>query len=209
MIEDKLTREHAVYDHAREGLPGMWSIAGGKLASFRLMSEEAADAVCAFLGVARGSATATTPLPGSEEEIDVPSMSVHWSVEPAVLRRMCARHGSRVREILVGMLRVPGSRGTACACEPVTEAEMVYAITQEKVRTLPDLMRRTRFGTGPCGGARCALRAAAILGRHLGWSGAAIREAAREFLDRQYRARRAAIGGAQARQEVLTAMHFR
>lgn len=207
--EDKLTREHAVHDHASQGLPGLWSVAGGKLASFRLMSEEAADAVCAFLGVERRSTTAEVPLPGSEEEIDVPSLGVHWSVEPAVLRRMCSRHGARVREILVGMLRVPGSRGAVCACEPVTGAEIAYSIAQEKVRTLDDLSRRTRFGTGPCGGGRCALRAAAILGRHLGWDGAAIREAAREFLDRQYRKRRAAIGGVQARQEVLTAMHLR
>jgi glycerol-3-phosphate dehydrogenase len=207
-IEDRLTREHKIYDHAGEGCPGLWSIAGGKLASFRLMAEEAADAVCRFLGIPAGCRTGKIPLPGSEESFDIGSLSLHWSVDPYVLKRMVSRHGSMARQILVTMLRIPASRSLICRCEPVTEAELLYSIKVEKVRTMMDLMRRTRFGTGPCGGSRCAFRAAALMGRQLDWSAARIREAALEFIEWQYRKRRPVIRGVQARQEVLTRMHL-
>ena len=49
-IEDRLSREHQLFDHREEGAERLFSIAGGKLASYRIMSEEAADAICEFLG---------------------------------------------------------------------------------------------------------------------------------------------------------------
>jgi glycerol-3-phosphate dehydrogenase len=205
--EDDLTRDHRIVDHGPAGLPGMWSIAGGKLAAFRLMSEEAADQVCRFLGIPAGCRTAEVPLPGSEENVDINSLSLHWSVDPYLLKRMVSRHGSLVRKILVTMLRVPGSRNPVCRCEPVTEAELLYAIKVEKVRTMEDLMRRTRFGTGPCGGSRCAFKVAAILGRELEWDSKRIRRAALGFIQHQYARRRPVIRGAQARQEMLGLMH--
>jgi glycerol-3-phosphate dehydrogenase len=206
-IEDRLTRDHLIIDHAAEGCPGLYSIAGGKLAAFRLMSEEAADRVSQFLGVPAGCRTAEVPLPGSEEQVDIVSLGLHWSVDPYVLRRMVSRHGSLVRKILVYMLRIPSGRSLICRCEPVTEAEVLYSIKNEKVRTMMDLMRRTRFGTGPCGGARCAFKVASLLGRTLEWDAKKIHDAALEFLQAVYAKRRPVIRGAQARQEMINLMH--
>src|SRR5207253_2519021 len=36
-LEDALSRDHAIYDHEKDGAPGFFSIVGGKLASFRAM----------------------------------------------------------------------------------------------------------------------------------------------------------------------------
>ncbi|MFH1436729.1 MAG: glycerol-3-phosphate dehydrogenase/oxidase [Pseudomonadota bacterium] len=205
--EDDLTRDHRIIDHSADGLEGMWSIAGGKLAAFRMMAEEAADAVCRFLGAPTGCRTGEVPLPGSEEHVDIKSLSLHWSVDPYVLRRMVSRHGSMVRKILVYMLRMPRSRSLICRCEPVTEAEILYSIKVEKVRTMADLMRRTRFGTGPCGGSRCAFKVSALLGKQLDWDSKRIREEALSFIQYRYAKRRAVIKGTQARQEVINFMH--
>ena len=204
--EDKLSRDHRIYDHKEEGLNGMWSIAGGKLAEFRLISEEVSDCVCRFLQNPAWSRTAEVPLPGSDEVFDIKSMSLHWSVDPYVLKRMAVRHGSLSRKILVLMLKIPVSRNLICRCEPVTEAEILYSIQNEKVRTMEDLSRRTMCGTGPCGGVRCAYQVAVILGKHLDWSADQMRIAAQEFIERQYSKRREVIRESQARQEVLTKM---
>ncbi|HMQ34716.1 MAG TPA: FAD-dependent oxidoreductase [Chloroflexaceae bacterium] len=61
----KAARTFEVLDHAaRDGVAGLISIVGGKLTTYRLMAERAADAVCRALGVERPCATATTPLEG-------------------------------------------------------------------------------------------------------------------------------------------------
>src|SRR5207249_1688150 len=45
-LEDRLSRDHEIRDHEQDGASGFFSIVGGKLASFRIMSEEAVDLVC-------------------------------------------------------------------------------------------------------------------------------------------------------------------
>jgi len=45
-----LTRAHTVVDHARDGVEGFVSVVGGKLTTYRLMAEDAADLACRKLG---------------------------------------------------------------------------------------------------------------------------------------------------------------
>mgnify|MGYP002139870886 CR=1 FL=1 len=54
--EDALSREHEIVDHAKDGAPGLYSLLGGKLASYRLFAQEATDVIAPALGVnaARG-----------------------------------------------------------------------------------------------------------------------------------------------------------
>jgi glycerol-3-phosphate dehydrogenase len=42
--EDDLSRRYEVFDHEREGVRGFVTLAGGKLAAYRLMAEDATDA---------------------------------------------------------------------------------------------------------------------------------------------------------------------
>lgn len=59
----KAARTFEVLDHAeRDGAPGLISIVGGKLTTYRLMAERTADMVCRNLGLERASSTATTIL---------------------------------------------------------------------------------------------------------------------------------------------------
>jgi glycerol-3-phosphate dehydrogenase len=58
------SRDFTVIDHeARDRVEGLLTVVGGKLTTFRLMAEKAADAVCAQLGVQSECRTAETVLP--------------------------------------------------------------------------------------------------------------------------------------------------
>jgi glycerol-3-phosphate dehydrogenase len=60
----QVSRSHRVIDHAEhDGVAGLITITGGKATTFRLMSEEAVDAVCVALGSPRPCRTALEALP--------------------------------------------------------------------------------------------------------------------------------------------------
>ncbi len=167
--EDSLYREHRIFDHeAENGVKGFLTIAGGKLASYRLMSEEATDVICMKLGHKGTCKTHTEPLPGGRALPDVGKLSQQYSMDPYAISRIAYRHGALTEEVLGSTVREASNGATVCECEPVTEAEIRHAIRSEWARTLPDLRRRTRLGTGSCQGRRCAIRAAYILGEELG-----------------------------------------
>jgi glycerol-3-phosphate dehydrogenase len=63
-----LSREHRVFDHAKEGLAGLLTIAGGKLTTYRPMGEDVLAAVLGKLGrpvPARAAAPEERGLPWS------------------------------------------------------------------------------------------------------------------------------------------------
>ncbi|WP_227353262.1 FAD-dependent oxidoreductase [Haladaptatus salinisoli] len=69
-IEDgrSLTRDFTLLDHEeRDDRPGMTTIVGGKLTTYRQMAEAVADRVCSALGVTEPCRTATEPLPGRDD----------------------------------------------------------------------------------------------------------------------------------------------
>jgi glycerol-3-phosphate dehydrogenase len=198
--EEDVSRSHRIFEHG----DGLFSIAGGKLAAYRQMSEDAADAVDGFLGHASACTTGDAPLPGAEEVVDVADLSRHYQLDRAILARILFRHGSRARDILASMLHTPSHRAVVCRCEPVTEAEIRHVVRFERASTLADVMHRTRLGTGPCGGVGCAQRAASILADERGWSPERALTEARAFLQARYAARRPALRGDQARMEIVS-----
>ena len=60
----QVSRSHRVIDHGeQDGVAGLLTITGGKATTFRLMAEEAVDAVCVALGSPRACRTALEELP--------------------------------------------------------------------------------------------------------------------------------------------------
>ena len=57
--EDALSREHEIVDHAAHGAPGLYSMIGGKLASYRLFAEEMTDVLAQRLRPRRAAARRT------------------------------------------------------------------------------------------------------------------------------------------------------
>src|SRR5579864_2372945 len=202
--EDDLSREYEVFDHgARDGVPGLVSIAGGKMSMFRKMAEDTVDVLLRVLGRPFvPCSTHTSPLPGGEGVADVAEVAGNFGLPLPVAQRLVFRHGARA-EALLGDADPEDRRAVVCECEPVTRAELRHVVRQESVERLEDLYRRVRCTGGACLGMRCAWPAARIVGEEKGWTAARVAEEVRDFLDARWQQRPSVVRGATAAQEQL------
>lgn len=201
--EDNLSRDHQVIDHAPHGAPNIYSMIGGKLASYRLFAEDMTDVLAQRFDLGVHATTHTSPLPGGDRAVDPFAFAERAGVDAVAARRIVYRHGSRAERIEERIARRPREAVTVCACEPVIEAEVRYVVREEHPRTVADVARRTRLGLGACGGMRCAARCGQIVAEELGLPPReGLRQAAR-FLVQRAGARVVALGPDQARQEAL------
>lgn len=168
--ESSLSRDHAIYDHAQEGIPNFMTIAGGKLAAYRLMSEEAVDAVCAKLGNHNPGRSHLEALPGGQPHDITPEAFAEVGLDRYSAGRLIYRHGSRADRVLEIMREDPASAAIVDPSEPVTEAELRYVMRHELVSQLDDCKRRSRLGQGLDGGWSATLRAAEIFCEEKGYS---------------------------------------
>ena len=168
------SRGIVLLDHeTRDGVPGFVSITGGKLTSYRLMGELAADLVCRKLSVHRKCRTAVLPLPGSESRRSADRSSA------MAFKAAEGRHGSRVAQ-----MDFSKKSEVLCECEHVTRAEIAYAVKYLDVHNMVDLRRRTRIGMGTCQGTFCMGKVAKALAEELGCP-----EKASSFLEQYARER--------------------
>jgi glycerol-3-phosphate dehydrogenase len=195
--EDELSRDFAVIDHARDGAPGFFTIAGGKLAAYRLMAESASDRLCAVLGVREPCRTARTPLPGSDAPLDVVAVARRFRAPVPAVVRLGFRHGAHAARVLALAERgpEPAAPRAVCGCEPVLDAELVHAARCEAVRTLGDCAFRVRLGVGACQGASCAPQAAGLLADALDWPAERAAAELAAFAAERWRAAAPALGG--------------
>ncbi len=163
----KISRGIVCLDHAtRDGMEGFITISGGKLMTYRLMAETAADMVCKKLGVNARCTTHIDPLPGSDKETDNPSASKKHIIDMSTGQIAAReRHGSLSSKIKYDS---DSDDALVCECEQVSVGEIKYAMDTLHVNNLVNLRRRTRLGMGTCQGGICASRAAAILGSKFG-----------------------------------------
>jgi glycerol-3-phosphate dehydrogenase len=208
-LEDALSRDHEIVDHAPHGADGLYSMIGGKLASYRLFAEEMVDILARRFDLAIACATHTTPLPGGEAPVDALALATSLHIDAVAGRRLVYRHGSRVERVAERMKKKPAEARVVCPCEPVLEAEVRYVIAHEHARSVADVSRRTRLGLGACGGMRCAARCGSIVAEELGLSPADGLRQALAFLRQQARTRVCALGPEQARQEALSIASLR
>lgn len=201
--EDELSRDHRVVDHAAEGADGLYSMVGGKLASFRLFAEEMTDVLARRLGNDRGCQTHVIALPGGEEQIAPMRLVREGGMEAVTATRLEYRHGSRSLRVLERMAVHPREAAVVCPCEPVTEAEIRYVVEHEMATTVEDVSRRTRLGLGACGGMRCAARCGRIVAEMTGASAGEGLSMAFDFLRAAAKRRVSGVGPEQARQEAL------
>ena len=160
-----ISRGIVCLDHeSRDGIRGFISITGGKLMTYRLMAEMAADAVCRKLDIRVECITAKTPLPGSEPGGLEKIAKKIWDVPTTAQKASVGRFGSRAAN-----LDFDDDNGSlVCECEQVSMTEADTAIERLDVNNLVDLRRRTRFGMGTCQGELCACRAAGRLAKATG-----------------------------------------
>jgi glycerol-3-phosphate dehydrogenase len=208
--EDALSREHEVVDHQQDGAPGVYSMIGGKLASYRLFAQELSDRVAAHdFQVQTPCATHLRPLPGGDAVPDALAFAASHHLTPVAARRLVYRHGTRALRIVERAGDRPSLLHVTCPCEPVLEGEVRHAVREEMACSVEDVSRRTRLGLGACGGMRCAARCGQIVAQELGLPPSEGLRMAGEFLVKQARTRIVALGPEQARQEALSLAHVR
>ena len=161
-----ISRGIVCLDHeTRDGIKGFISITGGKLMTYRLMAEQATDAVCKKLGIDKKCETATTPLPGSEGgKVEKVSKKI-WANPTTPQKASVGRAGTTAASI---PLKDEYDQALVCECEEVSVGEVNAAIEKQDVHNMVDLRRRTRVGMGTCQGELCACRAAGLLGKAKG-----------------------------------------
>jgi glycerol-3-phosphate dehydrogenase len=197
-----ITRQFFLLDHdERDALPGMTSIVGGKLTTYRLMAEGITDHVCEKLGVEGSCRTAEQPLPGSEDFSVLRDYMEEFGLRSPVGRRSTERLGSKADEVL----KTDGPNPVICTCEAVTRAELDHSIANAGT-DLNATRIRTRASMGNCQGGFCAHRMAALL--HSEYDEATTRTALDELYEERWKGQRHALWGEQLSQAMLNhALH--
>ena len=114
--EDELSRDHAIVDHAADGVLGIYSMIGGKLASYRLFAEELSDRVAQQeLDLNVPCSTHIRPLPGGDRVPDALLLAHEAEMTPVAGRRLVYRHGSRARHVVERIARHPTESDVTCA----------------------------------------------------------------------------------------------
>jgi glycerol-3-phosphate dehydrogenase len=204
---DRLSRRHELLDHSADGVAGLLSVTGGKLAAYRVQAEAAVDAALGQLG--RPYVPCTTGehgLPGAGEPPDFHALAREIPLPAAALERVWRRVGSRVHSVFAGA--GPADLAPVCRGEAVTAAEIRYAILTEGCRTLEDLFRHAHVGAGSCDGSDCAAAAAQIMMLLLDWTPERYRAELAAFHQTRWTQRRPVLRGAQLAAEELHRARF-
>ena len=192
-----ITRDYFLLDHAdRDDLPGMTTIVGGKLTTYRMMAESITDHVCGKLGHDAACDTADVPLPGSEDPAALDTYMDEFGLRSPVARRSRQRLGSKGEDVLAGADPNP----VVCECEGVTRAE-VGAAMEEAGSDLNAVRLRTRASMGNCQGGFCTHRIAAELARE--YPEPVARDAEDELYQERWKGQRHALWGEQLSQAML------
>jgi len=195
-----ITRDYFLLDHdVRDDLPGMTSIVGGKLTTYRMMAESITDHVCEKLGYDAECDTADAPLPGSEDFSVLRDYMDEFGIRSPVGRRSAQRLGSRADEVLGGSDPNP----VVCSCEGVTRAEVQDGIDQAG-SDLNAVRLRTRASMGNCQGGFCTHRIAAELAQE--YPEPVVRDAEDELYQERWKGQRHALWGEQLSQAMLNHM---
>ena len=195
-----ITRDYFLLDHAvRDDLPGMTSIVGGKLTTYRMMAESITDHVCEKLDHDAECDTADVPLPGSEDFTVLRDYMEEFGIRSPIGRRSAQRLGSRTDEVLSSADPNP----VVCECEGVTRAEVRDAI-DDAGSDLNAVRIRTRASMGNCQGGFCTHRIASELAQE--YPGSVARDAEDELYQERWKGQRHALWGRQLSQAMLNHM---
>src|SRR5438128_935493 len=191
MSPSAVSREEEVFSSA----PGLISIAGGKLTTYRLVAKAVVDRAVDALPAAGDrrpfprSRTGEVPLPGGaapEAALAAAALSRDGhGVAPAVIDHLAGRYGSRLDEVLGLVARDQRLGEPIVAGLPDPRAEVVEAVEREWAFTLEDVMRRrTQVALRDASaGAAAADDVAALMARPPGWDEETSRAAARGYVE--------------------------
>ena len=182
--ESKSTRDTSREDAVWASPPGLITVAGGKLTTYRQMARRVLDLADPDLGPAPGppDRTATVPLPGAvvgpagleayraERSRDF----VEAGVAPSVIERLCWLYGNQLDDLLALAVDDPSWLEPLHLEVPALRGEVRLAVEREMALTLVDFMdrRAALLLFSPNFGLAGADAAADIMAEALGWDAA-------------------------------------
>ena len=182
--EGAVTRRHFVRPSRMRGL---YSVVGGKLTTYRALSEQLVDLIFRTLGKTPPPCqTATVPLPGAAvEDFDAfrRAFETQSPLPPGSTARLLKLYGVRAAEVLrLAQSDVELSQVISEETGSIG-AEVVYAFREELAETLADcLMRRTMIGLNGSVGLDALEHAARVARQFLGWTDARAAREVEEYL---------------------------
>lgn len=168
----KVSREHTVASPA----PGLVSIAGGKLTTYRVMAKDAVDFALESQAKTRPSVTANIPLTGAgghgAGESVAKEIVRRFELAPTIANHLVHRYGSEVAEIAAICAEEPSAAIPLAGAPAYLRAEVILALRAEGALHLDDLVhRRTRISYEYANmGAAALEEVAAIAQDELGWT---------------------------------------
>jgi glycerol-3-phosphate dehydrogenase len=205
------SRRHELYDHGVDGVPGLWSVTGGKWTTGRAIAEDAVDRVFgppASGGRFSGSPTRVRPIPGATgwagDPAEVFALGATYrsdvAVDPEVREHLARLYGTRCTTV-IDLVASDAELGRRIAERPGRldiAAQVVVAVRDELALTLADIVDR-RLVLGTLGQVEPAelQRVARVAAPLLGWPAEGRQAADTEHARRQRR--RTAWRGTPAR----------
>jgi glycerol-3-phosphate dehydrogenase len=168
--QSSISRRHRIADGAHTGVQNLISVLGGKLTGYRAIAEDVVDAVCAKLNMNARCVTATTPLPGAGGDAR-PSDVSKSGLTNETIKHLFELYGSRANQVIQLAASREHLREPLSPRGPDIEAQVIFAARTEQCMRLVDfLLRRTLLGFSQDQGQSAVARAAALLAEELAWS---------------------------------------
>ena len=166
--ESSVPRSHQLHDHAADGLPGLVTVVGGKLTTYRQLAQDAVDDAFRRLGrSAPRSSTKDRLLPGARPAPDAPHVP---GLSTTTQRRLERFYGNRSGAVLALAAGSPELARVVHERSGLLAAELVFAVQVDLAVTLTDVLaRRVLLAFEPGHGLDVVDDAADVLGTHLGW----------------------------------------
>ncbi|WP_299492378.1 glycerol-3-phosphate dehydrogenase [Acaryochloris sp. IP29b_bin.137] len=144
-----ITRSHVLYDHGKDGIQNLISLIGGKLTTYRQVSEEMVDAVLKKQGRAQvPCGTKQALLPGAialnDTVIETMISKYQSLVSREVVFHLFSSYGSYAVKVLALVDQTPELAEPIMPSLLDIKAQVVYAVQSEQAHTLVDIcVRRT------------------------------------------------------------------
>lgn len=182
-----ITRRHFIRDHAPEP-EGLVSIVGGKLTTYRNLSEQTVNLIMKKLKRRPvHCATSLERLPGAMTE-DFDAFSENFRAQSGLCEKTANRllrvYGTRATDVLEIAAEDPELLKPFSPLTGAIGAEVLFSFQREMAQTLTDcLMRRTMVGLNAAVGLDAATGAVQIAQRSLGWDEARVKRELAAYRD--------------------------
>ncbi|MEM9274792.1 MAG: glycerol-3-phosphate dehydrogenase [Cyanobacteria bacterium P01_F01_bin.143] len=169
-----ITRKHFLYDHKPEGVDNLISLIGGKLTTYRHVSEVMVNAAMQKMGrKAKSCQTAELPLPGYILPGDrrITGAMANYELPGETINYLFEQYGAKALEILALTKKDPDLASPISSNFPDIKAQIVYAVRSEFAHNLVDILcRRTMLAMNGNYGLDLLSVISATLVQYCGWT---------------------------------------